>query len=62
MQFDGKAVTAAYKFRSDSTFTHNVLATMPQDTLQFMQRHMESVIQQYMQRMTTDNLIVKLSK
>ncbi|MBQ3731623.1 MAG: LTA synthase family protein [Muribaculaceae bacterium] len=59
LQFDGKDVTAAYKFRSDSTFSHNVLGTMPSDTLQRMQRHMKSIIQQYMQRMNTDNLTVK---
>ena len=59
LQFDGKEVTAAYKFRSDSTFSHNVLHTMPQDTLSMMQRQMKSFIQQYMQRMTTDNLVIK---
>jgi len=59
LQFDGKEVTAAYKFRSDSTFSHNVLHTMPQDTLNMMQRQMKSFIQQYMQRMTTDQLTVK---
>jgi hypothetical protein len=32
---------------------------MPPATLNHMQRMMESVIQQYMQRMTTDNLVVK---
>ena len=62
LQFDGKDVTAAYKFRSDSTFSHNVLATMPPDTLQRMQRQMQSIIQQYMQRMTTDNLVIKPRK
>ena len=59
LQFDGKDVTAAYAFRSDSTFSRNVLHTMPQDTLRLMQRHMQSFIQQYMQRMTTDNLVIK---
>ncbi len=59
LQFDGKQVTSAYAFRSDSTFTHNVLGTMPPATLDHMQRMMKSIIQQYMQRMTTDNLVVK---
>jgi len=57
--FDGKQVTAAYQFRTDSTFTHNVLHTMPHDTRALMERHMKSIIQQYMQRMTSDNLTVK---
>jgi len=59
LHFDGKDVTAAYLFRSDSTFSHNVLGTMPRATLEDMTRHMQSIIQQYMQRMTTDNLTVK---
>ena len=59
LQFDGKEVTAAYAFRTDSTFSHNVLPTMPKDTRDRMERHMKSVIQQYMQRMTTDDLTIK---
>ena len=59
LQFDGNQVTSAYAFRTDSTFSHDVLSTMPQATLDQMQRHMKSIIQQYMQRMTTDNLIVQ---
>ena len=56
IQFDGKQVTSAYAFRTDSTFSHNVLATMPPATLDRMERHMKSIIRQYMQRMTTDQL------
>jgi len=59
LQFDGKQVTSAYAFRTDSTFSRNILGTMPPATLDHMQRMMKSVIQQYMQRMTTDNLTVK---
>ena len=59
LQFDGKQVTSAYAFRTDSTFSHNVLGTMPAATRTRMERHMKSVIQQYMQRMTTDNLVLK---
>ena len=59
LQFDGKDVTAAYAFRTDSTFSHNVLNTMPRATRDHMERQMKSIIQQYMQRMTSDNLVVK---
>lgn len=59
IEFDGKDVTAAYAFRTDSTFSNNVLKTMPTDTRVRMERHMKSIIQQYMQRMTTDNLVIK---
>ena len=59
LQFDGKQTTSAYEFRTDSTFSHNVLGTMPPATRNRMERHMKSVIQQYMQRMTNDNLVIK---
>ena len=59
LQFDGKDVTAAYQFRTDSTFSHNVLPMMQTETRDRMERHMKSVIQQYMHRMTTDNLTIK---
>ena len=52
-------MTAAYEFRTDSTFSHNVLNTMPRATREHMERQMKSIIQQYMQRMTTDNLVIK---
>ena len=58
IQFDGKNVTAAYRFRTDSVLRHNILDTMPKDTLLLMKRQMQSVIQQYMQRMVNDQLIV----
>ena len=59
LEFDGKQTTAAYAFRTDSTFSNNVLGTMPADTRYRMERHMKSVIQQYMQLMITDNLVIK---
>ena len=59
LQFDGKDVTAAYAFRTDSTVSNNVLNTMPHATRDHMERQMKSIIQQYMQRMTSDNLVVK---
>ena len=59
LHFDGKQVTAAYSFRTDSTFACDVLKTMPAATLNRMERHMKSVIQQYMQRMTSDDLVIK---
>lgn len=58
LQFDGKRVTSAYAYRTDSTFSNNVLNSMPPAILDRMQRQMKSVIQQYMQRMTSDKLTV----
>ena len=59
IEFDGKDVTAAFAYRTDSTLSRNVLPTMPAATRDRMERHMKSIIQQYMQRMTTDQLTVK---
>ena len=58
LHFDGEKVTSAYAFRTDSTFSHNLIGSMPPDTLDRMQRHMKAFIQQYMQRMTTDGLVI----
>ena len=58
LQFDGKQVTSAYAYRTDSTFSNNVLSSMSPAILDRMQRQMKSVIQQYMQRMTSDKLTV----
>ena len=58
LEFDGKDVTAAYAYRSDSTLTRNVLPTMPPAIRERMERQMKSVIQQYMQRMTSDQLVI----
>ena len=59
LEFDGQQVTAAYRYRTDSLLRHNVLKSMPQDTLRQMTRQMQSVIQQYMQRMTGDSLTLR---
>ena len=58
LEFDGERLTAAYRYRTDSLLAHNVLRSMPRDTCQAMERQMKSVIQQYMQRMTSDRLVV----
>lgn len=58
LAFDGREVTAAYRYRTDSLLRHNVLRAMPADTLRQMTREMQSVIQQYMQRMNNDRLVV----
>ena len=58
LHFDGQRTVAAYAFRTDSAFSHNVLATMPPATLERMERHMKAIIRQYMQRMTDDKLVI----
>ena len=59
LEFDGQEVTAAYCYRTDSVFAHDVLHTMPADTLDMMTRQMKSIIQQYMKRMNNDQLVVE---
>ena len=59
LEFDGEQVTAAYRYRTDSTFTHNVIKSMPADTLNAMTREMKSVIQQYMNGMNNDRLVIE---
>ncbi len=51
-------VTAAYRYRTDSLLTRDVMKTMPQDTLRQMTQQMKSIIQQHMQRMNNDKLVV----
>ena len=59
LEFDGEQVTSAFHYRTDSTFTHNILKSIPADTLDQMTRQMKSIIQQYMQRMNNDQLVIK---
>ena len=58
LEFDGKEVTAAYRYRSDSVFKHNIKHEIPTDTLLNMTKQMKSIIQQYMYRMNNDQLVV----
>jgi phosphoglycerol transferase MdoB-like AlkP superfamily enzyme len=58
LHFDGQQVTAAYRYRTDSLLQHNIVGTMPQDTLRQMTRQMQSEIQQYMQRMNRNELTI----
>ena len=58
LEFDGEHTTHAYRFRTDSLLKQNILNTLPQDTLQGMEKKMKSVIQQYMKRMNENKLVV----
>ena len=56
--FDGRRVNHAYRFRTDSLLQHDVVTSMPADTLQLYERQLKSVIQQYMQRMNNNQLTI----
>ena len=57
--FDGKTVQHAYRFRTDRLLQHDVLNSMPQDTLNMMKAELQSIIQQYMERMNGNQLVYK---
>lgn len=59
IQFDGGEVTKAYHYRTDSLLKEDVKSTMPQDTLQAMEKQLKAIIQQYMQRMNSNNLVYR---
>lgn len=59
IQFDGEQVTKAYLYRTDSLLKEDVKNSMPQEILQSMGKQLKSIIQQYMQRMNTNNLVYR---
>ena len=59
IQFDGEKVIHAYRFRTDLLMKDDIKNAMPQDTLQAMEKQLKSIIQQYMQRMNSNQLIYR---
>ena len=59
IQFDGEKVLKAYRYRTDRLLKDDVKDTMPQDTLRAMETQVKSFIQQYMQRMNSNNLVYR---
>lgn len=59
IDFDGKKVTDAFNYRTDSLLKHDIKDTMPAGTLKYMEQKTKSIVQQYMQRMNTNNLVVR---
>ena len=59
IDLDGKQVTAAFNYRTDSLLQHDIKESMPADTLRMMEMQTKSIVQQYMQRMNTNQLIVR---
>lgn len=59
IQFDGEQVTKAYLYRTDSLLKEDVKNSMPQEILQSMEKQLKAIIQQYMQRMNTNNLVYR---
>lgn len=57
MQFDGECVKAMYRFRTDPMLRHNLVGQAPEQ--EQMERELKSMIQQYMHRMNTNQLIYR---
>lgn len=56
LQFDGTDTKAIYNFRNDKTLTHNLLDSLPSDSVKAMEMELKSIIQQYAERMRNDQL------
>ena len=59
MDFDGHDVSHVFDYRNDPLLTTDIRSTMPQDTLRLMEQKTKAIIQQYMWRMNTNNLVVR---
>lgn len=59
IQFDGEKVLKAYRFRTDPLMKEDVRQSMPQDTLRSLEQQLKSIIQQYMQRMNSNELVIR---
>ena len=58
LQFDGQKSKALYRFRTDLLIKDNCLGKHP-DVAKAMERELKAIIQQYMTRMTENELVVK---
>lgn len=59
LHFDGQNVIRAYRYKTDISLSENILAEIEPEMLDAMTTRMKSFIQQYMQRINTNNLIVR---
>lgn len=59
LQFDGEAPIALYQFKSDIMLENNLINSIDKDTLDPLVQQLKSIIQQYMERMTGNQMIVK---
>jgi phosphoglycerol transferase MdoB-like AlkP superfamily enzyme len=57
MQFDGEKARSLYLFKTDSLLENNLVGNIPEQTE--MENLLKSIIQQYMERMTSNNLTFK---
>lgn len=56
LQFDGEKTKAIYRFRTDLLLKHNLVGKIPPAEQRYLELRAKAIIQDYMTRMTTDNL------
>lgn len=56
LQFDGTSTKGVYAYGSDPLLRHNLLGKCPEQHT--MERELKAIVQQYMQRMTTNRLTI----
>ena len=59
LAFDGTRTKSIYNFRNDWMGQHNLVGRVPEQAA--MERRLKAIIQSYMQRMTTDQMVWKRS-
>ena len=59
LAFDGTKTKSIYNFRNDWMGQHNLVGRVPEQAA--MERRLKAIIQSYMQRMTTDQMVWKRS-
>jgi phosphoglycerol transferase MdoB-like AlkP superfamily enzyme len=59
LQFNGEKTTAIYNFKTDVFSKNNLSEEIAPDVQQRMERELKAIIQQYMERMVSDELVIK---
>ena len=57
LQFDGQRTKALYRFKTDPLLRHNLAGKLPEQRA--MEKQLKALIQQYMYRMNTNNLVLR---
>lgn len=57
MQFDREKTIAVYRFEQDPLLKHNLIGKLPEEAV--MEKELKAIIQQYMERMSNNELVVK---
>lgn len=59
LQWDGETTRAIYRFRSDTLLKDNLVGKIPVEEQTALEREVKAIIQSYMTRMTSNELVIK---